>query len=340
MPLLLADVSLSAPLLLAAEHPYITTFLAILGATNVLRIVLGTLSVLGQTFLWPGTSLKKFGAKKGAWALVTGASDGIGAEFAVQLAKAGFNIILAARNPTKLDSVKERLSKYGVDAVAITVDFSNAKSVGWEQVEKVVQEKAVSVLVNNVGISHAMPTYFAETPAAEIDNIVAVNIAATLRVTQLALPGMVQRKRGLILNVGSFAGAVPSPMLATYSGSKAFLATWSTALAEEVRSSKIVVEHLNTFFVVSNMSKIRRSSPLVPTPAAYVRSALSKVGLPCGAAHSGRPGTSTPYWSHAIADWVLTLVAWPSLYIGYTHGLHKSIRKRALKKLERESKAQ
>jgi NAD(P)-dependent dehydrogenase (short-subunit alcohol dehydrogenase family) len=58
------------------------------------------------------------------------------------------------------------------------------------------------------------------------------------------------RKRGLVLNIGSFAGAVPSPMLATYSGTKAFLATFTSALAEEVRAHNIVVEHVNTYFVV------------------------------------------------------------------------------------------
>lgn len=60
----------------------------------------------------------------------------------------------------------------------------------------------------------------------------------------------VYRKRGLILNIGSFAGAIPSPMLATYSGTKAFLATFTSALAEEVKAHNVVVEHVNTYFVV------------------------------------------------------------------------------------------
>lgn len=60
----------------------------------------------------------------------------------------------------------------------------------------------------------------------------------------------VYRKRGLILNIGSFAGAIPSPMLATYSGTKAFLATFTSALAEEVKAHNIIVEHVNTYFVV------------------------------------------------------------------------------------------
>ncbi len=113
-----------------------------------------------------------------------------------------------------------------------------------------------------------MPVYFVDTPKAEMDDIVAINISGTLRVTYSVLPGMIQRyvasltapsccrlisqsrKRGLILNIGSFAGAIPSPMLATYSGTKAFLTTFTSALAEEVKAHNIVVEHVNTYFVV------------------------------------------------------------------------------------------
>jgi len=173
-----------------------------------------------------------------------------------------------------------------------------------------------------------------------VNDILAINVHATLRMTSMVLPGMIQRKRGLILNMGSFAGAVPSPMLATYSGSKAFLSTFTSALAEEVKSHNIIIEHLNTFYVVSKMSKLRKPSPLVPLPSTFVRSVLSKVGLACGAAFSDRPGTSTPFWSHALADYAMTLIGWKALFIGYTHGVHKSIRKRALKKAERDAKRQ
>jgi 17beta-estradiol 17-dehydrogenase / very-long-chain 3-oxoacyl-CoA reductase len=75
------------------------------------------------------------------------------------------------------------------------------------------------------------------------------------------------RKRGLILNIGSFAGAIPSPMLATYSGTKAFLATFTSALAEEVKSQNIVVEHINTYFVVcflwSSLSAYRQRNRFI-----------------------------------------------------------------------------
>jgi 17beta-estradiol 17-dehydrogenase / very-long-chain 3-oxoacyl-CoA reductase len=162
-------------------------------------------------------------------------------------------------------------------------------------------------------------------------------------------------KRGLILNIGSFAGTTPSPMLATYTGAKAFLWTFTSALSEEVKRHNIIVEHVNTYFVVrahcylyietnliciqvSKLSKIRKSSILVPQPAAYVRSVLSKIGLACGAGFSGRPGTSTPYWSHALLDYAMTFIGLPGVYIRHTHEQHKDIRRRALRKLEREGK--
>lgn len=90
---------------------------------------------------------------------------------------------------------------------------------------------------------------------------------------------------------------------------------------------------------MSKLSKIRKPSALIPTPASYVRSVLAKVGLACGAAYSGRPNTVTPFWSHALLDYLITCIGVPSLFIGYTHRLHKSIRKRALNKAARDAKA-
>lgn len=81
---------------------------------------------------------------------------------------------------------------------------------------------------------------------------------AALKVTKIVVPGMVSRKRGLILNVGSFASLIPSPLLAVYSGSKAFLSTWSQALGSELKGTGVEVELLNTYFVVRRASLRRR----------------------------------------------------------------------------------
>ncbi|KAF6760181.1 3-ketoacyl-CoA reductase [Ephemerocybe angulata] len=317
---------------LLRQQPAFATVLLALGSFSVIRFVYQTLSVLLQTFVLPGTSLKKFGAKKGAWAVVTGATDGIGKEFAGQLAKAGFNVLLVARNTALLSSVGEEIQqKYKVQTQSHSVDFAKSGDAEYEAFEKAVAGLDVGVLVNNVGKSHSMPVNFVDTPQDELKDIPAINVDATIRVTHAILPGMVQRKRGLILNVGSFAGAFGSPMLAVYSATKAFLSTFSDALGAEVKKDGIIVEHLNTYFVVSKLSKIRRPTALIPTPAPFVRSVLSKVAddrtpLP----HTG---------PHALLDYGMTLIGMPTVFIRYTHNLHKDIRRRALRKKEREAKA-
>lgn len=176
---------------------------------------------------------------------------------------------------------------------------------------------------------------------------------------------MVSRRRGLVLNLGSFAAVVPSPFLSTYSGSKSFLSTWSKCLAEEVRPRGITVSCVIPYFVSTKMSKIRKTSALVPSPDAFVRSTLASIGLSKGAL--GRPGESTPYWSHAFLDYAITALGLGNWAIGYNRGesngassrcrsrwraprlitgilgvtdLQLSIRKRALKKKERQAKAQ
>ncbi|KDQ49272.1 hypothetical protein JAAARDRAFT_82253 [Jaapia argillacea MUCL 33604] len=329
---------------LATYHPgSVVVFFSALGFLTFVIVVVKTLSVFVQTFMLKGTQLRKFGAKSGSWAVVTGASGGIGREFAIQLGKAGFNVLVASRNYHQLaETVSQINANCGtqVQTKIVIVDLSNGRDDGFTRLVDACQGMDIGILVNNAGKSHEMPSDFAETPKHEIDDIVAINISAVLRVTSIVLPGMIQRKRGLILNIGSFAGSIPSPMLATYSGSKAFLSTWSTALGEEVTRHGITVQHLNTYFVVSDMSKIRRSSALVPTPASYVRSCLSKIGLSCGAAFTGRPHTCTPFWSHAFVDWGMGVIGWKSGIIAYTHRLHRSIRARALRKKERDAKSQ
>ena len=110
------------------------------------------------------------------------------------------------------------------------------------------------ILVNNVGRSHSYPIDFVETPDDEIDSILQINVNATVKVTKAIVPGMVQRRRGLVIGSGSFSGiSVVSPMLATYAGSKSFLSSFLAALAEEVKGKGVDVETLNTYFVVSSL---------------------------------------------------------------------------------------
>ncbi|KAI9461523.1 3-ketoacyl-CoA reductase [Russula earlei] len=240
--------------------------------------------------------------------VVTGASEGIGREFAIQFARAGFNVLLIARNQAKLDAVVDYISKpvkvRGIDSMqtkTFIVDFASADEAKWEALLEEFKQIEVGVLVNNVGVSHEFPTDFVDTSTEELANIINVNVTATLRVTSLIAPSMASRK--------------------------AFLRTWSDALAAELAPKGILVEHANTYFVTSGMSKIRRASFFVPSERAFVRAVLAKLA----------PGTIVPYWTHALLGAAMALLP-PKLVLAYTHSLLKNTRRRALAKQARLAK--
>lgn len=270
--------------------------------------------------------------------MVTGASDGLGKEFSLQLARAGYNILLVSRTASKLTTLAEEITSKNPTAQTktLSMDFARNHDEDFDRLKEIVDELDVSVLVNNVGKSHDIPTPFALTPEEELTDIITINCLGTLRTTQLVVPGMVQRKRGLVLTMGSFGGLLPTPLLATYSGSKAFLQQWSTALGSELEQHGITVELVQAYLITSAMSKVRRTSALIPDPRAFVKSVLAKIGR-----NGGSPSyaySSSPYWSHGIMAWFLTCITGPmnKLVVGRNKAMHESIRTRALRKAERE----
>jgi 17beta-estradiol 17-dehydrogenase / very-long-chain 3-oxoacyl-CoA reductase len=312
-------------------------FLLSTGGLLVVSQIWTFLRVLFSLFVLPGKSLRSFGSK-GSWALVTGASDGIGKEFALQLARAGFNLLLVSRTEAKLGALADEISSKNpaVQTKILAMDFARNHDEDYERLKTLVDELDIAVLVNNVGKSHSIPVPFVLTPEDELTDIVNINCLGTLRVTQLVAPGMAQRRRGLILTMGSFGGLIPTPLLATYSGSKAFLQHWSTALGSELEPYGVQVELVQAHLITSAMSKIRKPTVTVPTPRAFVKSVLSKIGR-----HGGSPSytfSSSPYWSHGLMAWFLTCImgTMSKTVLGFNRGMHEAIRKRALRKAERE----
>lgn len=300
-----------------------------IGALSVGTFVLRLGQLLADVFVLPGKPLSKFGANKkdyskATWAVVTGATDGIGREFALQLAKKGFNILLVSRSPEKLGAVAGEIEAVagGVKTKTQAIDFALGDERQYEALEAAVKDLNIGVLVNNVGKSHNMPVTFAETTEEEMEDIVEINVVSVLRVSRMIVPGMVSRKRGLVLNLGSFAGQVTTPMLATYAGTKAFLSAWSQAMGEELRRSNVTVSLLNTYFVVSNLSKIRKSSAMIPTPKQYVAQVLKTIGRNGGAV--GRPYTATPWPLHALVDWATTFILPRGWLLSYTYSTYLS----------------
>jgi len=220
------------------------------------------------------------------------------------------------------------------------MDFSQNKDSDYAALRKLIDGLDISILINNVGLSHSIPVPFVETPAQEMNDIIIINCMATLKVTQTIAPGMISRKRGLILTMASFGGFFPTPLLATYSGSKAFLQQWSTALASELQPHGVRVQCVQSHLVTTAMSKIRKSSALVPDPRQFVRSVLGKLGRSGGAQNVAF--TSTPYWSHGLMQWFLSrfLGERSHIVVKVNRGMHEDIRKRALRKAAREAKKQ
>ncbi len=216
------------------------------------------------------------------------------------------------------------------------MDFSEDNNADYERLARLVDGLDIAILINNVGQSHSIPVPFLQTPRDELQNIVTINCLGTLKTTQIIATGMAQRKRGLILTMGSFGGWMPTPYLATYSGSKAFLQQWSCSLASELKPNGVDVYLVLSYLVVSAMSKVRRPSLLIPNPKPFVRAALGKVGC----ASQAFANTYTPYWTHAIFQWVVenTIGAGNGFGIWYNRKMHQDIRNRALRKAARDAK--
>ena len=281
--------------------------------------------------------LRTFGPK-GTWALITGASDGIGKEFASQLARQGYNVLLVSRTESKLQGLASEITSHnaGSRAETLAMDFAADDPKDYERLKGFVEGKDISILINNVGKSHDIPVPFVQTPEAEMEDIITINCIATLRVTQLVLPRMISARRGLILTMGSFGGAMPTPLLATYSGSKAFLQQWSTAVGAEVARYGIRSELVQSYLVTSSMSKIRRSSVLIPTPKVFVASTLSRIGRSGGS--QAWAYTSSPYWAHGLMLWALStfLGLMNHVILRVNLKMHEDIRTRALKSAQRK----
>ncbi len=198
--------------------------------------------------------------------LVTGASSGIGLELAKFFAADKSNLVLVARSTDALEKLAAELrGKHGIEANVVTADLSLPESPSKIFSEIKGRGITVDVLVNNAGFG--LHGDFSEMPLKRQLEIVQVNIAALVDLSGLFLPGMIQRKRGGILNVGSVAGFLPGPHMAVYYASKAFVMSFSEALHEELRGTGVTVTNLCPGATESNFSQVARSHHTRITPA-------------------------------------------------------------------------
>src|SRR5437660_7756708 len=166
-------------------------------------------------------------------ALVTGASSGIGRAFADRLAADGYDLIAVGRRPDRLDELAESVP--GVKIQTLTADLSTDEGI--EAVSNVCASQPLSMLVNNAGVAHYMP--ISKLPAEKASEVVHVKVVAPTMLIRAAVPGMVARGGGTIINVAgmiAFSGPTPNAQgRAVYTGTLAHLVAMSQALHEELK---------------------------------------------------------------------------------------------------------
>jgi short-subunit dehydrogenase len=176
-------------------------------------------------------------------ALITGASSGIGLELARLFARDGYDLVLVARRADRLEALgRELAGRHGIRSRAIGADLAAPEAP--EKIVAATEEVglAIDVLVNNAGFGTSGP--FATTDLRTELELLQVNVVALTHLTKLLLPGMLARRRGAILNVASTAAFQPGPFMAVYYGSKAYVLSFSEALAEELAGSGVTVTTL------------------------------------------------------------------------------------------------
>lgn len=176
---------------------------------------------------------------KDRWALVTGASAGLGAQMADALARRGTNLVLTARRSDRLDALATRLTaEHGVATRTVTADLALPGEAArvWAEANA---RSPIDLLINNAGFG-AQGT-FHEVPLERHRTMLELNCGALLELTHLAIPGMRERGGGGIINVASIAAFQPVPLLASYAASKAFVLALSEALWAENRDHGIRV---------------------------------------------------------------------------------------------------
>ncbi|MGH9738366.1 MAG: SDR family NAD(P)-dependent oxidoreductase [Candidatus Acidiferrales bacterium] len=174
------------------------------------------------------------GRWKGKWALVTGASAGIGLALAEQLAASGANLVLTARRVDRLQKLAEELSaKHGVEAQVFAADLARAEAPAAIHAFTQSKRLEIELLINNAGFG--VFGYTHEIDEARLTDMIDVNCNAVVRLTRIYLPRMVERRSGDILIVASTAAFQPVPFISAYAATKAFDLIFAEGLAEEVR---------------------------------------------------------------------------------------------------------
>lgn len=176
---------------------------------------------------------------KGAVAIVTGASRGLGVFIAEELARRGADLALAARSADDLKSTAERVEKLGAKAISVPTDVTKRADLRNLVKQTTSELGPPDVLINNAGVEHL--ARFEEVDLDSIDWVIKTNVVALESLTRLVVPSMIERRRGHIVNIASLAGKTAAPYNTVYSSSKHAVVGFSWSLREELKQHNVGV---------------------------------------------------------------------------------------------------
>ena len=198
-------------------------------------------------------------------ALVTGASSGIGADLARELAKDGHDLVLSARTVAPMNALAVELEAYGARSAVIAADLGRPGAAAELASELETRGLQIDVLVNNAGLGGI--GRFDQMEPQRISDMLLVNIVALTELTRFLLPGLVARRRGKVLMVASTASFQPGPRMAVYFATKAYVLSFGEALAYELRATGVTVTTLCPGATATNFFKTAGANDIALRPA-------------------------------------------------------------------------
>ncbi|XP_070493005.1 hydroxysteroid dehydrogenase-like protein 1 isoform X2 [Chironomus tepperi] len=267
----------------------------------------------------------------GQWAVVTGATSGIGKYYAIELAKKGMDVCLISRSEDNLISLAHDLGRFGVSTKIIVADFSQGELI-YNNIELQLRDLDIGILVNNVG-THEDPDQFDKLSHESLWRMINVNVGAITFMSKIVIPKMKIKNKGLILNVSSGSQYQPTPLLALYGATKSYTRNLSLALNRELVNFNVKVHLIIPFYVKTNMTRYLnvpdKGSLFSPNAKVYIKSAIKTLG---NCAHT------SGYWCHSIQFTLFTTLP-EFVRVFLTQNFHSKLRRQKQKLLKSQIKS-